>query len=546
MKVYEYILRIKDQASDRISRFVRNIDSSKAKVDRFNNSLGQAWSASNMLSGGLARLAAIAGPAVIAATLTAAAFSASKLAREFEQTRISFEVMIGSVKQGRALLRDIEEMAVITPFKSSDLQSSGKLLLGYGVSAQKILPTLRMLGDISGGNAEKLHFLSLAFAQSQAAGRLMGQDLLQMVNAGFNPLQTISEKTGISIGVLKKKMEEGAISAKIVEAAFRSATQEGGRFYGMMEKQSQTFEGRMNAMSEKTEIWMRGIGQNINAFLAPLLDVAIEKMDELLDKGGKMVNDANKQRDSFRDLATNIRPLIAEYEKLRYSSKLTADEQTRLNELTKKIGVAVPFATESWDGYGNVLRIDSQKARQFIDDQEKLFELQNTQAQQEVLKNLTELRKKKEFAEGFMRRNQMGMFDNTSIQSNKFQKSGLGALKDISEEETRLKNQLSQLRSDRVKAYLKEKKEGPVDDWKQIGNEINSKGKKAKDGVDRITGGGKQPINVTINVTTLNGIANVEEVNGQLEINELMKMMEKAATEAVIRVINSGNYASAQ
>ena len=77
------------------------------------------------------------------------------------------------------------------------------------------MPMLRAIGDISMGDTQKLQSLTLAFAQMSSTGKLMGQDLLQMINAGFNPLSVISEKTGKSIGVLKDEMSKGAISAKM-------------------------------------------------------------------------------------------------------------------------------------------------------------------------------------------------------------------------------------------------------------------------------------------------------------------------------------------
>lgn len=91
------------------------------------------------------------------------------------------------------------------------------------------------------GNADRFQHLALAFAQVSAAGKLTGQDLLQMVNAGFNPLQEISKKTGKSISELKDDMADGAISVKMVEDAMKGATSEGGRFFGGMEKASKTF-----------------------------------------------------------------------------------------------------------------------------------------------------------------------------------------------------------------------------------------------------------------------------------------------------------------
>ena len=82
----------------------------------------------------------------------------------------------------------------------------------YKLSAENVTKDLQILGDISGGNSERMKYLTLAFSQAGSAGKLMGQDLLQMVNAGFNPLQVISEKTGRSMGDLRKDMEKGKIS----------------------------------------------------------------------------------------------------------------------------------------------------------------------------------------------------------------------------------------------------------------------------------------------------------------------------------------------
>src|SRR5690606_25401177 len=94
----------------------------------------------------------------------------------------------------------------------------------------------KAIGDIAMGDANKMNSLTLAYSQMTSTGKLMGQDLLQMINAGFNPLNEISKKTGKSIGDLKKEMEQGKISANMVEKAFIGATSEGGQFYMMAEK----------------------------------------------------------------------------------------------------------------------------------------------------------------------------------------------------------------------------------------------------------------------------------------------------------------------
>lgn len=174
-----------------------------------------------------------------------------KLGNDAQQTAISFEVFLGSAKKADAMVAKLRTFAKVTPFESTDVNDAAKMLLNFGTAADDILPTLQMLGDASGGNAQRFQGMTYAFAQIQSTGRLMGQDLLQLINAGFNPLQEISKRTGVAMKDLKATMENGGISAKMVTEAFKSATSQGGQFYGMMDKQSQSVGGRWSTVMDE-------------------------------------------------------------------------------------------------------------------------------------------------------------------------------------------------------------------------------------------------------------------------------------------------------
>jgi len=156
---------------------------------------------------------------------------------------VAFRVMIGDAEKSQQLLKDIADMARTSPLSIAQYQKAGQTLLQFGMQVDDILPVLDSLGNIAQGDGEKFSRLALAFGQMQSAGRLMGQDLLQMINASFNPLLVISKQTGESIDSLKKRMGEGAISAKEVKDAFLAATGAGGTFNGMNEEISQTAAG---------------------------------------------------------------------------------------------------------------------------------------------------------------------------------------------------------------------------------------------------------------------------------------------------------------
>jgi len=198
---------------------------------------------------------------------------------ESEMQNTSFEVLLGSQEAAKGLIDDIAEYAKKTPFEKMGLGDAAKTMLGFGIAQDKVMPTLAAIGDVSMGNKDKMSSLTLAYSQMSATGRLMGQDLNQMINAGFNPLGEISKKTGKSIGQLKKEMEDGKISSKMVEDAFISATSAGGQFYGMADKMSTTLGGRwstfMDNVSEKLLV-LYGALEPVASLVLNYLNVGLE------------------------------------------------------------------------------------------------------------------------------------------------------------------------------------------------------------------------------------------------------------------------------
>jgi tape measure domain-containing protein len=194
-------------------------------------------------------------------------------AATLEQQRISFGVMTGSQGTGDKLLGSLRNYANVTPYISSDVIKASQTLLQFGVDTDKIMPSIKTLGDVASGDADRLQSLSLAFAQTTSAGKLMGQDLLQYVNAGFNPLKEISKMTGISMANLRGQMEKGAISADMVAAAFQHATGPGGQFYQMTEKQSLTMAGRWSTLMDAAKLRLLAIGEALTPVVNSIIDL---------------------------------------------------------------------------------------------------------------------------------------------------------------------------------------------------------------------------------------------------------------------------------
>lgn len=193
---------------------------------------------------------------------------------EIQSLQTSFDVLVGNKQQAEELFNSIKDFATHTPMQMKDLASAAQTMMSFNIPVEQIMDNLKALGDVSMGDAQKFQSLSLAFSQMSATGKLMGQDLLQMINAGFNPLATISEKTGKSISELKDEMSKGAISADMVRQAFMDATSEGGKFAGMLEKQSQTLGGAYSNLQGAINDMFNAIGEQTEGIMAGAINAA--------------------------------------------------------------------------------------------------------------------------------------------------------------------------------------------------------------------------------------------------------------------------------
>lgn len=100
-----------------------------------------------------------------------------------------------------------------------------------------------------------------------------------MINQGFNPLEEMSRKTGKTIGQLKDEMSKGAISAKMVQDAFMSATQEGGKFFGMSEAGANTIDGQLSMLEDAWGSALNEIGSWVEDFAKGALSVSTTLVD---------------------------------------------------------------------------------------------------------------------------------------------------------------------------------------------------------------------------------------------------------------------------
>lgn len=240
MNILQFLIDIKSRDNGvmrRIGGLQDRLDKADYSARRLSKTMGGVKEAFMSLPG--AKF--LANPIV---AMTAATGTLAKMGMNAGKTATAFNVLTGSVETGSKILGELNRYADTTIYDRTGVQEAAKTMMGFGVAQEKVIGDLKMLGDVAMGDKQRLSQLALVFGQVAAAERLNGQDLLQLINAGYNPLLDISAQTGKSVSKLRDDMSKGLITFEDLRKAFQRATSEGGRFYNMTTEIAKTPFGR--------------------------------------------------------------------------------------------------------------------------------------------------------------------------------------------------------------------------------------------------------------------------------------------------------------
>lgn len=243
--------------------------------------------------GGIAKKGAgvaVAAVGAVTAALGAGVVAGVKYNASIESYQTSFEVMTGSAEKAAEVIDKLKKVGAETPFELPDLADTTQLLMNYGFSADEAMDKMMMLGDISQGSAEKMSRIATAYGQMSSAGKVSLEDVKQMIEAGFSPLQEISESTGESMASLYDRISKGTISVDEITASMQRATSEGGKYFQSMEKQSQTFSGLISTLKDNAQQLLgevvKPISDGLTESLLPAAISAIEQLTQGFEENG--------------------------------------------------------------------------------------------------------------------------------------------------------------------------------------------------------------------------------------------------------------------
>lgn len=230
---------------------------------------------------GLAATGAAVAVLGFATKLTGIIRESSEAASNMQQLNTVFGVLLQSQSKGSALLEEVTQFAAATPMKVPELANATRVLLAYGESSTTVMSTLRRLGDIAAGTGQRIDEIATLIGKARQAGRLYGDDLNRLNDRGIPLTATLAKNFGITSMEVRKLVEQGRVGFSALEDAINEVTNEGGLFYGMLEKQSKNYGGVMSTLEDNITLAKKAFGAPINNALTPILQDAIEMLKEM-------------------------------------------------------------------------------------------------------------------------------------------------------------------------------------------------------------------------------------------------------------------------
>lgn len=276
-----YSIATKITAHDAASKVLRNIQTHLDAMEKKTKSvtsassrMQSAWTvaAGNMLAAGIQKGVRFVFDSV----------------REVEDATAQFIPKFGGdIEKAKGFVDQLNKAAAATPFQFNDLAKVSDMLMGFGVATEKdVIPQMKIIGDLAGGNAQRFQSIALAYSQSMAAGKANMQDMNQLINAGVPILGQLAKMYKVNVGQIRDMISKGKIMSTDIQRAFKDMTSAGGNFYKGMQIASQTTSGKLSTLEDNMKRAAASMGGSAVRMLSPLVDVLSKIADGFSQMSG--------------------------------------------------------------------------------------------------------------------------------------------------------------------------------------------------------------------------------------------------------------------
>ena len=199
---------------------------------------------------------------------------------EIETYLTRLTTLTGSADKANQILEQIKKDALKTPFDVASLVQGQSLLLSTGISADQARKDIINLGNAisasGGGNAE-LSRMAVNLQQIKNVGKASALDIKQFAYAGIDIYGLLAD----SMGVTREEASQLDVSYDMLSQALSKASEEGGKYYQAMEKQSTTMAGASSNLKESWQVLAGTLSEGVFNAIKDLIPMLTSLFDWL-------------------------------------------------------------------------------------------------------------------------------------------------------------------------------------------------------------------------------------------------------------------------
>ena len=215
----------------------------------------------------------------VAQTISEVAKMGVEYNAQIETYQTALTTLTGSAEEANKIIEQVKKDAASTPFEVASLVKGNQLLISAGLSAEQARDDILALGNAisaTGGGEEELSRMVVNLQQIKNVGKASALDIKQFAYAGIDVYGLLADYTGKT----REEVTDLDISYEDLTGALKFASQEGGKYFNAMEKQSKTFNGQLSNLKDN---FMAFLGEATMPLFTYLKDEVLPIINGILD-----------------------------------------------------------------------------------------------------------------------------------------------------------------------------------------------------------------------------------------------------------------------
>lgn len=231
----------------------------------------------------------------VAQTISEVAKMGVEYNAQIETYQTALTTLTGSAEEANKIIEQVKKDAASTPFEVASLVKGNQLLISAGLSAEQARDDILALGNAisaTGGGEEELSRMVINLQQIKNVGKASALDIKQFAYAGIDVYGLLADYTGKT----REEVTNLDISYEDLTGALKFASQEGGKYFNAMEKQSKTFNGQLSNLKDN---FMAFLGEVTIPLFTFLKDEVLPIINGILDGTLGIDEGINKLTETF-------------------------------------------------------------------------------------------------------------------------------------------------------------------------------------------------------------------------------------------------------